>query len=152
MKQLTLIIVVLVSASVSAFARIGDTKQQIEARYGKSIGTLSMGDEHYRSSGLDITVAYIDGVSQSEFFMKQDGSELSENEIAVLLEANVGGSKWIEDPSARLTGNLGWKLESGGRIAGYSHRSKALMIVADLAAKVFTQRKAAAAKEKLKGF
>jgi hypothetical protein len=87
----------------SAFARIGETEQQIEARYGKTIRTLSKGNQPlqkaYQSSGLDIAVTYIDGVSQSEFFSKQDKSELSKNEIALLLEANAAGSRWIEVPS-----------------------------------------------------
>jgi hypothetical protein len=55
-----------------AFARIGETEQQIEARYGKSIRTLESGNQPltkaYRSSDLSIAVTYIDGVSQSEMF------------------------------------------------------------------------------------
>ena len=42
-------------------------------------------------------MSYIDGVIQSELFTKHDKSELSRNEIALLLEANAAGSKWIED-------------------------------------------------------
>jgi hypothetical protein len=99
-----------------AFARIGETEQQIEARYGRSSRTLSKGNEPlqklYRSSGLNIGVTYIDGVSQCEIFSKQDDSELSKNEIALLLEANAAGTKWIEHPTARLAGLQAWKLES----------------------------------------
>lgn len=107
-----------------AFARIGDTEQQIEARYGKATDTLSKGNEPlqklYRSSGLDIGVTYIDGVSQIESFRKEDQSALSKNEIALLLEANAAGSKWIEDPIASVLADLQvWKLESGGRKAVY---------------------------------
>src|ERR1700747_2481953 len=80
-----------------AFARIGETEQQIEARYGKSTLTVSTGNEPlqkvYQSSGLNITVTYLGGVSQREIFTKQDGSELSKIEIAILLEANTAGSK-----------------------------------------------------------
>jgi hypothetical protein len=140
----------------SAFARIGETEQQIEARYGKTIRTLSKGNQPlqkaYQSSGLDIAVTYIDGVSQSEFFSKQDKSELSKNEIALLLEANAAGSRWIEVPIARLAGLQGWKLEPGGRRAGYSESNRMLVIQTDLADKVFAERKAEAEEEKLKGF
>jgi hypothetical protein len=154
MKITHCIIALLLCCCASAFARIGDTEQQIEARYGKTIGTLSRGNSPlqkvYRSSGLEIVVTYVDGVSQIELFVKEDKSGLSENEIGVLLEANAASSKWIEDPSARLAGMQGWKLESGGRMAGYAH--SALMISTDLADKVTDQRKAEAEKEKLKRF
>jgi hypothetical protein len=141
-----------------AFARIGETEQQIEARYGKSIRTLESGNQPltkaYRSSDLSIAVTYIDGVSQSEMFCKQDGSELSSNEIAVLLEANVAGSKWIEDPTIPVVLGKQWKLESGGRTAAFSRgqNGSGLLISTDLADRVLRERKAEAEKEKLKGF
>jgi hypothetical protein len=140
-----------------AFARIGETEQQIEKRYGKSTLTVSTGNEPlqkvYQSSGLNITVTYLDGVSQREIFTKQDGSELSKNEIAILLEANTAGSKWIEDPTATsLAGMQGWKLESGGRTAAFSRDKTRLVITTDLVQKVFNQCKAEDEKEKLKGF
>jgi hypothetical protein len=140
-----------------AFARIGETEQQIEKRYGKSTLTVSTGNEPlqkvYQSSGLNITVTYLDGLSQREIFTKQDGSELSKNEIAILLEANTAGSKWIEDPTATsLAGMQGWKLESGGRTAAFSRDKTRLVITTDLVQKVFNQCKAEDEKEKLKGF
>jgi hypothetical protein len=139
-----------------AFARIGETEQQIEARYGKSTLTVSTGNEPlqkvYQSSGLNITVTYLDGVSQREIFSKPDKSELSKNEIAILLEANIAGSKWIEDPTAPLAGVQGWKLESGGRTAAFSRDKTELVITTDLVQKAFNQRKAEDEKEKLKGF
>jgi hypothetical protein len=154
----TLFVAVALSLLVSpAFARIGETEQQIEKRYGKSTLTVSTGNEPlqkgYQSSGLNITVTYLDGVSQREIFTKQDGSELSKNEIAILLEANAAGSKWIEDPTATsLAGVQGWKLESGGRTAAFSRDKTRLVITTDLVQKVFNQRKAEDEKEKLKGF
>jgi hypothetical protein len=139
-----------------AFARIGETEQQIEARYGKS--TLSFPSSNqpltkaYESSGLNIVVMYIDGVSQREIFTKQDKSEFSKNEIAILLDANAAGSKWIEDPTARVVGMRGWKLEAGGRKAGYSESARGLLIQTEVAEKVSAQHEAEAEKEKLKGF
>jgi hypothetical protein len=62
-----------------AFARNGETEQQIEVRHGKTVRTLSRGNEPlqklYRSPGVDIGVTYIDGVRQSELFTKHDKSE-----------------------------------------------------------------------------
>lgn len=152
-RSVAITLLMLVSA---AFARIGETEQQIEARYGKATHTLSKGNEPlqklYRSSGLDIGVTYIDGVSQIESFRKEDQSALSKNEIALLLEANAAGSKWIEDPTASVLGLQVWKLESGGRKAVYKKSEGGLLILTDLADKVSAQRKAEAEKEKLKGF
>ena len=104
MKTYFIAIALLILVS-HAFARIGETEQQMEKRYGKCTLTISTGNEPlqkvYQSSGFNITVTYIDGVSQREIFTKQDGSsELTKNEIAILLEANTAGSKWIEDPTA----------------------------------------------------
>ena len=60
MKITHYIIALLLCCCASAFARIGETEQQIEARYGKSIGPLREGTEvlgkAYRSSGLTISV------------------------------------------------------------------------------------------------
>jgi hypothetical protein len=152
-RPVAIALLMLVSA---AFARIGETEQQIEARYGKTVRTLSKGNEplqkDYRSSGLNIAVTYIDGVSQCELFRKQDESQLSKNEIALLLEANAAGSRWIDDPIARHAGVQGWNLESGGRMATYFEFSRVLVIQTDLANKVSAERKAEAEKEKLKGF
>ena len=101
---------------------------------------------------MDIGVTYIDGVSQSELFTKHDKSELSKNEIALLLEANAAGSRWIEDPTARLASLQAWKLESGGRKAVYKESNRVLVIQTDLWEKVAKERRAEAEKEKLKGF
>ena len=156
LKTRSVVITLLMLVS-PAFARIGETEQQIEARYGKATDTLSKGNEPlqklYRSSGLDIGVTYIDGVSQIESFRKEDRSALSKNEIALLLEANAAGSKWIEDPIASVVADLQvWKLESGGRKAVYKKSQGGLLILTDLADKVSAQRKAEAEKEKLNGF
>jgi len=59
----------------AAFARIGETEQQIEARYGKSIVTFPSDNQPltkaYESSGMNIIVMYIDGVSQREIFLRR---------------------------------------------------------------------------------
>jgi hypothetical protein len=152
-RSAVLVIAVLAFSANALFARIGETEQQIEARYGKGRFTLSIDYQlFYQSSGINIVVTFIDGVSQSEFFKNQDNSELSKNEIGLLLEVNAAGSKWIEDPNARLAGVQGWKLQSGGRHAAYSLAQRSLLIQTDIADKDFAEGQAEVAKEKLKGF
>jgi hypothetical protein len=155
MKTAIAILVLSIGCNVTLLARIGETEQQVEARYGKSIGMLSRGDElphkAYRFSGLDIVVGFIDGVSQSEFFYKHDKSDFSPNEIALLLEANAGGGKWVREPKTP-SGIQGWKVLSGGRSAEYAGGNKALAIWTDLSLEISQESKAKAEAKKLKGF
>jgi hypothetical protein len=84
--------------ALPAFARIGETEQQIEARYGKSerIDTkaLLLLTKIYRVGDLRVTVSFIDGISECEYFVKRDG-KLTDQEVDVLLKANsIDGKQW----------------------------------------------------------
>ncbi len=140
----------------NAQARIGETEAEITKRYGKSVVTFSKGDapleKGYLSGGFRISVTYLDGVSQAEFFSKPDSSKLSEEEIDVLLSVNaIDGKEWKEEraPVAMLRT---WKLEESDRIANYTVRENMLMIQTRSWMDLEQARRASDEKAKLKNF
>ena len=78
MKTITLLIVVsgFSCFSKSAVARVGETEDQVDHRYGKLAGKW---DDYvgykklYHWHGFDVMVTFVDGVSQREMFNKTVG-------------------------------------------------------------------------------
>ena len=104
LKSLWLIFFLCLGLSVQA--RIGETSAQLQVRF-KGFGKVGPeGSRIYRSNDLEITVFFIDGISQAEILVKkptQDetglglhGDEFSEHEIGLLLEANGNGQTWTQ--------------------------------------------------------
>jgi len=154
MKSLCIIVSAALFAS-PAFARIGETEAQIEKRYGKPKFTFSQGDElpskGYISAGLRITVTYVDGVSESEFYQKPDQSALSETEIKTLLAANAEDGIWAEQPEV-LGSVHTWKIAAKNRIASYVDRLNSLTVATTRCTELSLQQTARKEKAKLKGF
>lgn len=98
MKTILSLLLIL-SVSSSAFARIGESEQQVEARYGKPIAPRVPGEDlgetkAYVCAGFLIAVTFVDGVSQREMYAKNDKSAITGAEVEVLLEANRGNLQW----------------------------------------------------------
>jgi hypothetical protein len=91
-----------------ATARIGETEEQISARYGGSVGdipTQAFGKiRGFVTGGHVVGVAFVDGVSHMEMFSNKDQSELTASEIDTLLKANDPG-EW----KAEGTGKPKWR-------------------------------------------
>lgn len=135
-----------------ALARIGETEQQIEARYGKLVNASLKGMQGmeiliYQSAGMKIGVTFIDGKSAAEFYSKDDNSDLSREEIDVILEANAGGKKWEKAAPALMDA---WILDGGQRTA--HHVARSLIVQTAAFTKKAAEENAKQAKEKLKGF
>jgi len=93
------ILLCLLLLAVPAYARLGETSEQIEARYGKPIkATKPEGPatdaEVYEKNGFQITVGYHEGKSYYEEFRKPDPQkpndllELTETERDLLAKVN----------------------------------------------------------------
>jgi hypothetical protein len=99
-----LALAILVAAAAAASARVGETKAEIEARYGVSQveGPKVAPAQQclvYRKNGFVIGVQFLDGVSACEHVVRPDptddrGAVLSAEEVAAFLDANKGGSTW----------------------------------------------------------
>ena len=136
----------------NAFARIGETENEIEARYGKPFTADSRDFNGYRlvifrTSGMQIGVAFRDGKSAAEFYSKQDSSDISANEIQVILAANAAGGKWTKAPAVPM-----WTLDSTGCVATLSANGRTLTVFTKGFINISAAEREKAEKEKLKSF
>lgn len=115
MKTLTFLLVMLCLA-LPAEARLGDTQAKVAERYGKPVQVYRdvkgrIGNV-YHSDGYFIMVQYIDGISQSEVYAKENDAELTESTLDAILSANASGEKWekIPKPITKADGSVyrGW--------------------------------------------
>jgi hypothetical protein len=147
--------------ATSAFARIGETEQQIEARYGKPIKLIGgvppglEGIKRYQSAGLDIYVNFISGLSEEEYYSKQYG-KIERAEVDAILQANSQGKEWKEIPSGhplyswRATRWMLGEINPESTLAEFDGGRLTIMTKKFLDAS--RAASADAAKEKLKGF
>lgn len=108
--------------TATAHARLGETKEQIQVRYGKPIQQTDA-DADYAKNIWRVTVIFIDGKSVSEKFTKAEGADLSHNEVDILLQRN-SNNDWVQ-----LSGDKGrrrWQRGNGLQLAEFT--GKALRI------------------------
>jgi hypothetical protein len=117
----TMIIVaaIVLSLSSNAFARIGQTEEQVSALFGRSIDAGTPDKEgvttniYKNPSGEYLAlVQFLKGHSIAEAYSRVDGRQLSEKEMSIFLQGNSGGKEWIKDPN-----KLAWERSD--------HRAKA---------------------------
>ena len=100
MKQFASIILFATVTATTAVARIGETADQIETRYGKpnpSSDTDELGHQRnqYLFGGYMIVVTFVSGQSEREKYSKEDESLLLNEEINALLATNATeGTTW----------------------------------------------------------
>ena len=137
MKYLVSLFVLFLASSV-CHARLGETEDQIVARYGKPTATGKVVDrlqyDSFRHGGYEIQVAFLDGKSQSETYLPNpDNSgplhrKIEKFEVQILLDANALGSKWTNTTNYAYTGDdfpngTIWELESKAAKATYVYES-----------------------------
>jgi hypothetical protein len=100
-KPLNYSVAVLILWAASAFARIGETERQIEARYGKPTQTFRA-TKAYFYKDFFIVVAFDNGKSGIEVYQKRNASPMTAVEIGTLLDTNGGGTKWHQPTPQRF--------------------------------------------------
>jgi hypothetical protein len=102
-----------------AFARLGQTEEQVNALFGKPIdpGTPDkdgVTTNMYKnpSGEYHALVQFQKGHSIAEAYSRVDSAKLSEKEMEIFLKGNSGGKEWIKDPA-----KLAWERSD--------HRAKA---------------------------
>lgn len=96
MKRKAILLVVATTcllSSATAFARLGETPDQCQMRYGTSNGSSGAYTRYYKDH-FDIAVLFRDGKSFEEIFSPNGGSGLTEAAVAELLAANSDGAGW----------------------------------------------------------
>jgi hypothetical protein len=109
-----------------ARARLGESPDRVEARYGPPVkvenGVCSRDFERtYRHAGLTIVVHFLDEKSQCEVFANDSGEPLVTNEVQHLLDINRGGGKWTVKSDGGMLRR--WRLNSGEAMASQDYNS-----------------------------
>lgn len=96
---------IVIGLSGQAFARLGQTEEQVSALFGKPLETDPPDKEGVKTntyknpSGEYIAlVQFLKGHSIAEAYSRVDGGKLSEKEMSIFLQGNSGGKEWIKDP------------------------------------------------------
>lgn len=92
MKIFSIASLAILLSGFSAFARLGETPNQCQMRYGSSTGQSGPYFTYYKDH-FDIMVLFRDGKSVEETFFIV-GAVLSEENISEFLNANSDGSSW----------------------------------------------------------
>ena len=134
MKMFLLLLVPLIF-NTSAFARVGETTEQVDKRYGRPLETTRSNGESRRYSfrGFTIVVGFERGISECELYLKSDSSRMLQTEIQGLLQANTGSSPWREEPEENTNNYIYWSKDKRTRIAIYTLATHTLMITSKAA-------------------
>jgi hypothetical protein len=96
---------IVIGLSGQAFARLGQTEEQVSALFGKSIDPGTPDKEgvttnmYKNPSGEYIAlVQFQKGHSIAEAYSRVDSGKLSEKEMSIFLKGNSGGKEWIKYP------------------------------------------------------
>ena len=152
MTRLCTIITAALLAS-SAFARIGETEQQIEARYGKSKATSRSNgvvSRAYSYRGFSVMASFENGVCRGERYQKTPVPlPLLDADIGALLGVNAGGGKWhqVPDSSADRLVLIIYR-GANGRLAMHNSVENTLLITSE----DFVARMSSRHAQELKGF
>jgi hypothetical protein len=118
MKSLILLtLVTTLAAASAALARVGETRAQVQARYGlpdliMDPDELGNNQARYSFNEFTITIAFVNGRSERERYWKNGQKPLLDEEITLLLAANVGeGTTW------KMEKKHLWKRSDGKMVA-----------------------------------
>lgn len=106
MKSILILAAAIVTGmSGQAFARLGQTEEQVSALFGKPFEAGTPDKEgvttnmYKNPSGeYHALVQFLKGRSIAEAYSRVDGGKLSEKEMSIFLQGNSGGKDWIKDP------------------------------------------------------
>ena len=116
--------------STPAFARIGETTEELGKRYGKAreITREKVETRRYSFRGYTVLVGLDQGISQFEMYRREDNARMSEPEIQGLLQANAGKSEWLDDPDENIDNFVYWSKDKKTRLAIYTLATHRLMV------------------------
>ncbi len=125
MKAALLIAVLFSVACSTGQARLGETPQQIEARYGKPVKVCDdkeMPWSEYEKNGFKIMALYLSGTCAHLEIKRANGAKLSEEEVQAALLANQAESQWVVDGESSEYSVIkfrGWKRRDGQADAAF---------------------------------
>jgi hypothetical protein len=156
MKAL-LLLSVLISLSSPALARIGETPEQCEARYGKHIPHESADSTStmHRKAGYEILCAYHEGKCEKVSFVHEEDASgqrkpIPDAEIMALMHGSSGGKPWTKIYENTEKGRIRWQFENLEAL--YGGPATPMLIISTKAYQERTAAEKAKDKEKLKDF
>jgi hypothetical protein len=105
MRIILLSLALVAITTAGAQARIGETPDQLVARYGQPLNEVDQKAEGakialahvtFEKGGYQIDVTITDGLSVEEKYKKINGQSMTVEEARILLNANSGGQNWSE--------------------------------------------------------
>lgn len=154
-KALLVACTIVLLASVSAYARIGETLEQCIERYGDPLKNDSS-NAMFSKAGVYVYAHFFEGKADMITFRKIEEDvlerpvELSQTEINVLLSSNGQGHEWAKQNSPSMDSD--WKTDDGKVLAHYTFMDHVLIVAtAEYMARA-AAAKDAEEKEKLNSF
>ena len=106
MKPIIMLAAALIIAlSYQAFARLGQTEDQVNALFGKPIDpgkpdSDGITTNMYKNPAGEYlaVVQFLKGHSVTESYARVDRHKLSEKELSIFLQGNSAGKQWKKDP------------------------------------------------------
>ena len=106
MKHVLILAAALVIAlSSQAFARLGQTEDQVNALFGKPVDpgkpdSDGLTTNMYKNPTAEYlaVVQFLKGHSVAEAYSRVDRRKLSKRELSIFLEGNSAGKEWQKDP------------------------------------------------------
>jgi hypothetical protein len=121
-KQSIAATILVLGLCVPAWARIGETEEQINVRYGQSIGdipTESFGPVRgFALPGFVVGVKFVNGTSAMEVISKNDQSDIGPQEMEALLKKHGADAQWNVDRFDK-PGWKRWRSEDDAFVAVY---------------------------------
>ncbi len=141
----------IVGVTAPALARLGETGDQIVARYGQPLSEIDQKAEGaklalvfltFQKNGFEVDVTLSDGNSVAESFRKINGEALTLGEVRTLLTDNTQGFGWeapvvVEDQKKWTRDDGAVATLTGGRILNIA--SKQLLVEKAVAKKLERQ-------------
>ena len=113
MSRLAFFLMLLAGSISSAHANLGDTVEQVVARYGKPVGyseasaTNPFGKVFFVAGGYQLVIFVLNDIEVGARLSKTDKSAFSEAEMKTIMNDDVNNSQWTPTPSTDPT-TLQW--------------------------------------------
>jgi hypothetical protein len=102
---LVLAAALVIALSNQAFARLGNTEDQVSALFGKPVDPgkpdsdgVTTNTHKNPTNEYIAVVQFLKGRSVAEAYSRVDRRKLSEKELSIFLQGNSAGKEWKKDP------------------------------------------------------
>jgi hypothetical protein len=142
MIRFAIILSILVGSN-DIYARIGETMDQCELRYGKPVNIISKDVCEYKKGVFGVRVEFVDNIASIIHITKNSSKNpetpdaILPTEMEVIKNSNSNNKSWVDDMNTPVVKNaaksgmtiIGWKTEDGKLSSLYCIEAKTLSII-----------------------